>query len=147
MTKADTAHLQAFEMRCQRRILGVRWFDKVKNAEITRNNPPHWPFSHRRDNSAPQALSLRPYRSHRPTDPCSHGPQVVPGHFDGSPGAGGLEETPGAPSHNMVRPDAEGHGQAGVNTMDPGAGPPAVGTGRYGSGGMRRRRISETVIK
>ena len=27
--------------------------------------------------------------------------------FDGSPGAGGLEETPGAPSHNMVRPDAE----------------------------------------
>ena len=36
LTKADTAHLQAFHMRCQRRILGVRWFDKVKNAEITR---------------------------------------------------------------------------------------------------------------
>ena len=35
MTKADTAHLQAFHMRCQRRILGVRWFDKVKNAEKT----------------------------------------------------------------------------------------------------------------
>ena len=69
----------------------------------------------------------------------------MPGHFDGSPGAGGLEETPGAPSHNMVRPDAEGHGQAGVNTMDPGAGPPAVGTGRYGSEGLRgmRRRREE----
>ena len=43
----------------------------------------------------------------------------------------------------LVRPDAEGHGQAGVNTMDPSAGPPAVGTGRNGSeglSGMRRRR-------
>ena len=36
LTKAYTAHLQAFHMRCQRRLLGVRWFDKVKNAEITR---------------------------------------------------------------------------------------------------------------
>ena len=34
MTKADTAHLHAFHMRRQRRILGVRWFDKVKNAKI-----------------------------------------------------------------------------------------------------------------
>ena len=36
LTKADTAHLQAFHMRCPRRLLGVRWFDKVKNVEITR---------------------------------------------------------------------------------------------------------------
>ena len=36
LTKADTAHLQAFHMRCQRRLLGVHWFDKVKNVEITR---------------------------------------------------------------------------------------------------------------
>ena len=37
MTKADTAHLQAFHMRCQRMVYaGVRWFDKVKNVKITR---------------------------------------------------------------------------------------------------------------
>ena len=78
--------------------------------------------------------------SHGPFDPCPQGPQVVPGHFGGFPGAGGLEETPGAPLHNMVRPDAERHGQAGVNNMDPGAGPPAVGTGRYGSEGLRGMR-------
>jgi len=35
MTKVDTAHLQAFHMQCQKRIHGVRWFDKVKNTEIT----------------------------------------------------------------------------------------------------------------
>ena len=35
-TKADLSHLQAFHMRCQRRILGVRWFHKVKNADIAR---------------------------------------------------------------------------------------------------------------
>ena len=35
-TKADLNHLQAFHMRCQRRILGVRWFHKIKNVDITR---------------------------------------------------------------------------------------------------------------
>ena len=45
---------------------------------ILLNNPPHWPFSHRKDNSAPQAFSLRPYRSHGPIDPCPHVPQIVP---------------------------------------------------------------------
>jgi hypothetical protein len=35
-TKADLSHLQAFHMRCQTRILGVRWFHKVKNGDITR---------------------------------------------------------------------------------------------------------------
>ena len=35
-TKADLNHLQAFHMRCQRRILSVRWFHKIKNGDITR---------------------------------------------------------------------------------------------------------------
>ena len=35
-TKVNLNHLQAFHMRCQRRILGVRWFHKIKNADITR---------------------------------------------------------------------------------------------------------------
>jgi len=35
-TKADLSHLQAFHMRCQRRILGTRWFHKVTNADIAR---------------------------------------------------------------------------------------------------------------
>ena len=29
-------HLQAFHIGSQRRILGVRWFHKIKNADITR---------------------------------------------------------------------------------------------------------------
>ena len=41
-TKADLSHLQAFHMRCQRRILGVRWFHKIKNADISRRTSlPH----------------------------------------------------------------------------------------------------------
>ena len=118
-------------------IFGADEFNRctlVRQCEERRNNPSHWSFSHRRDNSAPQALSLRSYRSHGLIDPCPHGPQVVPGHLNGSPGEGGLEETPGAPSYDMIRPDAEGHGQAGVNTMDPGAGPPGSSYGR----GMQR---------
>jgi hypothetical protein len=72
MTKADTAHLQAFHMRCQRRILGVRWFDKVKNAVITRRTGlshigdiiqrrRHSLFGHaaRMDPSAPANMSLK----------------------------------------------------------------------------------------
>ena len=35
-SKVDLNHLQAFHMRCQRRILGVRWFHKIKNVDITR---------------------------------------------------------------------------------------------------------------
>ena len=35
-TKVDLNHLQAFHMRCLRRILGVRWFHKIKNVDITR---------------------------------------------------------------------------------------------------------------
>ena len=34
-TKAGLNHLQAFHMRCQRHILGVRWFHKIKNAYVT----------------------------------------------------------------------------------------------------------------
>ena len=75
-----------------------------------------------------QALSLRSYRSQGLIDPCPHVSQAMQGHFNGSPGAGGLEEIPGAPSHNMVRSDAEGYGQASIDTMDTGAGPPVVGT-------------------
>jgi hypothetical protein len=33
---ADLNHLQSFHMRCQRRILHVHWFQKIKNADITR---------------------------------------------------------------------------------------------------------------
>ena len=32
---ADLNRLQAFHMRCQRRILGVKWQDKVRNVTIT----------------------------------------------------------------------------------------------------------------
>ena len=65
----------------------------------------------------------------------------MPGHFDGSPGAGGLEETPGGAfaQHGPTR-CGRTRGQAGVNTMDPGAGLPAVGTGRNGSEGLRGMR-------
>ena len=35
-SKVDLNHLQAFHVRCQRRILGVRWFHKIKNVDITR---------------------------------------------------------------------------------------------------------------
>lgn len=41
-TKLDLAHLQAFHMRCQRQILNIHWFDKVRNTEISRRtNLPH----------------------------------------------------------------------------------------------------------
>ena len=33
-TKADIARLQAFHMRCQRRILGVHWYDHITNVAI-----------------------------------------------------------------------------------------------------------------
>ena len=31
--KTDLDYLLAFHMRCQRRILGVHWFHKIKNAD------------------------------------------------------------------------------------------------------------------
>ena len=33
--EADLRRLEAFHMRCQRRILGIRWNDFVRNADIT----------------------------------------------------------------------------------------------------------------
>ena len=35
LLSSDAARLQAFHMRCQRRILGVRWQDKVRNVVIS----------------------------------------------------------------------------------------------------------------
>lgn len=35
LLKADANRLQAFHMRCQRRILGIKWQDRVKNVTIT----------------------------------------------------------------------------------------------------------------
>ena len=35
VNKVDLDRQQAFHMRCQRRILGVRWFDKIKNVTIS----------------------------------------------------------------------------------------------------------------
>ena len=35
-TKVDLDHLQAFHMRCQRQILGIRWFHKIRNVEVAR---------------------------------------------------------------------------------------------------------------
>ena len=35
LLSADTSRLQAFHMRCQRRILGVKWQDKIKNTIIS----------------------------------------------------------------------------------------------------------------
>ena len=55
-------------------------------------------------------------------------PSSCAGHFSGSPGAGGLKETPGAPSHNMVRSAVEEHGQAGINVAASSAGSSAIGT-------------------
>ena len=42
MTKADLSRLQSFHMSNQRKILGVHWYDRVKNTEIQRRtNLPH----------------------------------------------------------------------------------------------------------
>ena len=81
----------------------------VRQSAKCLNNPPHLPFSYWRHNSAPQALSLQPYRPHGHIDTCSHVPQVALEHLNGSPGAGGMQLTLGSPSHNMDRPAAEGH--------------------------------------
>jgi len=41
-TSADLAHLQAFHMRCQRRILNVHWYERVANISIaSQTNLPH----------------------------------------------------------------------------------------------------------
>ena len=34
LSKADSARLKAFHMRCQRQILGVHWYNKRRNTEI-----------------------------------------------------------------------------------------------------------------
>ena len=39
LTAADTDHLDAFDSRCLRRILGLRWYDFVSNAEVCRFGP------------------------------------------------------------------------------------------------------------
>lgn len=35
-TKCDLNRLQAFHMKCQRQILGIHWFDMIKNTEIAK---------------------------------------------------------------------------------------------------------------
>ena len=57
--------------------------------------------------------------------PCPHLPEVLPDHLD-RPSCTGVS----AASHNLDRPAAEGHVQAGVTVMDSRAGSPAVGTRR-----------------
>ena len=34
LLKSDADRLQAFHMRCLRRILGIRWYDHITNAEV-----------------------------------------------------------------------------------------------------------------
>ena len=36
MLKSDVTKLQAFHMQNQRRILGIHWFDFIKNEEVSR---------------------------------------------------------------------------------------------------------------
>ena len=37
----DARILESFHMKCQRQILGIRWQDHVRNAEVTiQTNPP-----------------------------------------------------------------------------------------------------------
>ena len=49
VNKIDLDRLQAIHMRCQRRILGLRWFDKIKNVTKSSDSsrtgvPPYdWP--------------------------------------------------------------------------------------------------------
>ena len=39
LLKSDADRLQSFQMRCLRRILGIRWYDHITNAEVkTRTN-------------------------------------------------------------------------------------------------------------
>jgi len=35
LLSADTKQLQAYHMRCQRQILGIRWQDQVRNTTVT----------------------------------------------------------------------------------------------------------------
>ena len=123
MTKADTVHL--------------RWFDKMKNAKITHHNG----LSHigeivqrRRHSTLSSPIA---YRLHGPIDPCPHGPQVVPGHFDGSP----PRRVPAGWRRSRGRPRTTWSDQMRKNTGKPmstlwtrlpRAGSPAVGTGRNG---------------
>jgi len=41
VTKLDLTHQQAFHMRCQRRILGMRWQDHVTNSAIHKRISQH----------------------------------------------------------------------------------------------------------
>ena len=105
----------------------MRWFDKVKNVEITRRTGlfhvgdiiqrrRHSLFDHiaRMDPLTPAHMALKLCRD------ISMGRRVP----------AGLRRPRGRPRTTWS--NAEGHGQAGVNTMDPGAGPPTVGAGRSG---------------
>ena len=79
-TKVDLNHLQAFHMRCQRRILGVRWFHKIKNDGITRRTGlPHIGDLIQKRRHA--LFSLR--RLHGPISPSSCSPQALQGYCMG----------------------------------------------------------------
>ena len=35
LLKRDIARLEAFHMRCQRRLLNIRWYDFIRNAKVS----------------------------------------------------------------------------------------------------------------
>jgi len=123
-------------------LIGVRWFDNVKNAEITRRTGlfhigeiiqrhRHSLLGHiaRMDSLTPAHMALKLCRD------TSMGRRVPVGWR--KPRGALAQHGP------TSRLSAERHGQAGVNVVNSGAGPLAVGTGPYGPEGlcgMRRAR-------
>ena len=85
MLKRDISRIRAFDLRCQRKILGIRWFDRITNQEVSNRTGladialvikvrQHTLFGHvrRMDENAPahQALKLAvQLRSGRRPDP------------------------------------------------------------------------------
>ena len=130
-TMEDLNHLQAFHMRCQRRILDVRWFHNIKNSDIThRTGLPHIGdliqkrrhvlFSHvaRMDPQATAHVALKLYR-------------------DGPQSTTRLEKVPGLLAHYLVRSVKEGQGETSIDTLDPGSGPIVVKEGSDGLAELR----------
>ena len=118
INQADLDRLQAFHMRCQRRILGVRWFDRIKNITISNRTklPPISDMITSRRHSLFGHV-VRMNGSFVPREPSSY---AQAGHIHEASPPSKLEETSRPPSQHMGRSHKEGWGRTNINGVDPG---------------------------
>jgi len=110
-TSADLAHLH---IRCQCRIINVRWYERVTNVYRKSDKSTSYRSSH----CYTEIYSLRSCRPSASRCSMQHGPQDVEKHFHETPSPDMLETSQGSTTLFLDQPDQVRHRGSGSDFLE-----------------------------